>query len=134
MWHWTHDMWHMKLAMWHLTHNRWQEVNLLWNLSSLALTEWEWRFVEDIFTKDDSLTHFIINQWTEVIVEQPRPHRVCLKSSIQETMYQNYTHFFQCEELGSQSNLNNYDIAVKPNRKIFFFFFFFGHVKYFQFC
>ena len=30
------------------------------NVSSLALTVWEIRFVEDIFTKDDSLTQFII--------------------------------------------------------------------------
>ena len=42
--------------MWHMTHDRWGEVNILSKLHILALTVLEWRFVEDIFTKDESLT------------------------------------------------------------------------------
>ena len=37
------------------------EITFSQNVSSLALTVWELRFVEDIFTKDDSLTQLTSN-------------------------------------------------------------------------
>ena len=41
--------------------------------SSLAITVWEWRCSEDIFTKDEGLSQWI----TKMFVEQPRIHQVC---------------------------------------------------------
>ena len=39
-----------------IIHDRWGKMNLFLNFSSLALIVKDWRFVEDIFTKDQSLT------------------------------------------------------------------------------
>ena len=57
MWHMTRDMWHVTCDTWHITsRGRWTFSQ---NCSSLAFTVWEWRFVEDVFTKDESLTDWM---------------------------------------------------------------------------
>ena len=66
MWHMTHDMWHVTRDMWHVTlGGRWTFPR---NFSSLALTAWEWKFVEDIFTKD---------HWLKLINELMNEEGVC---------------------------------------------------------
>ena len=60
MWHVTRDMWHMTCDTWHVTvGGSW---TFLQNFTSLALTFWEWWFVEAIFTKDDWMNE-IMNEW-----------------------------------------------------------------------
>ena len=51
MGHVTGDMWHMTHDMWHMTRDGHGEVNLL------ALAVWEWRFVEDIQSYEDTSTN-----------------------------------------------------------------------------
>ena len=52
--HMTHDTWHMKRESWHVTcGGRW---TLTQHFISLALLVLEWRYFENIFTKDDSKT------------------------------------------------------------------------------
>ena len=54
IWHVTRDMWHVTRDMWHVTGGR--KCTFSQNFSSLALLAWEWRFVEYLEEKDDSLT------------------------------------------------------------------------------
>ena len=46
-------MWHETCDRWHMTHDRWGRWTLSQNFSSLSLMVWEWRCLEDIFTKDE---------------------------------------------------------------------------------
>ena len=69
----TCDKWQLTFYMWHMTCDRYGDVDLL----SLALTAWEWRFVEGIFTKDHWMIQLINQLITKVFVEQPRLHWVC---------------------------------------------------------
>ena len=56
MWHWTGDTWHATHDMGHMTGGGRKTFSQ--NFSYLALTVWEWSFVEDICTKDDPLSVF----------------------------------------------------------------------------
>ena len=49
----THDTWHM-------TCDTWWGVHILSNLSSLALTVWNWQCLKDSERKDDSMNERII--------------------------------------------------------------------------
>ena len=51
MWHGTHDMWYVTCDTWHVTGSGRKTFSQ--NLSSLALTVWEWRYDEDILTNHD---------------------------------------------------------------------------------
>ena len=74
MWHLTPDMWRLTRDTWHLTPDTWHMTRDTWhvtrgggwtfskNFSSQALTVWEWRSIEDIFTKVDWLSLLII-EW-----------------------------------------------------------------------
>ena len=56
-WHMTCDIWHMTCDTWHMTgEGKWTFSQ---TVSSLALTVWEWRFVEDILTSHDYLNELI---------------------------------------------------------------------------
>ena len=75
-WHMKNDTWHVTHDLWHVTSDTWQMTRHMWNMtcdmrgrwtfsqnvSSLALTVSEWRFIKDIFTNDDSLSEFM-NLW-----------------------------------------------------------------------
>ena len=52
MCHMTCDTWHMTCDMRHMTGGG--SSTLSPDFSSLALTDWEYRFVEEILTKEDS--------------------------------------------------------------------------------
>ena len=52
--HMTHDTWHMKRESWHVTCGG--RRPLTQHFISLALLVLEWRYFENIFTKDDSQT------------------------------------------------------------------------------
>ena len=58
--HMTHDMWHVIRDIWHVAGGR--RWTFSENISSLALTVWEWRCSEDNSIKDDWLTQ-LINEW-----------------------------------------------------------------------
>ena len=74
-WHVTQDTWHLTPDMWHVTHGWGWTFSQ--NFSSLALPVWDTQCLEDSERKDDLINQTI----TEVIVEQPRLHRVCLRLS-----------------------------------------------------
>ena len=62
--------------MWHMTHGgRWIFSK---NVRSLAFTVWEWSCSENISTKDHWPTDSLNESMTNVFVEQPRLHRICL--------------------------------------------------------
>ena len=65
-------MWNMKRDMWHVTHDTWHKTHAL-KIAALELFRFGIDSVWNIFEVKDCL----INQWTEVIVEQPRLHWVC---------------------------------------------------------
>ena len=57
MWHVTRDMLHKTSDMWHLTdEGRW---NFSQNFRSPAHTVWEWRYLEDLEEKDQSVIELI---------------------------------------------------------------------------
>ena len=84
-WHVTGDTWHVTRDRWHVTRDTWQvtcdmwhmTIGVLWtfsqNFSCLALMVWDSWCCEYLEEKD----HWINQLVTEVIVEQPRLHRVC---------------------------------------------------------
>ena len=81
MWHLTRDRWQVTGDTWHVTRDTLHMTHSVgWvfsqNFSSLALPVWDWQGLEDIWTKG-WLTQLINELITEVIVEQPRLHRVC---------------------------------------------------------
>ena len=51
------DMWHMTCDMWDVTGGGWWTFSQ--NVRSLALTIWEWRCFEDIFTKDHWVSELV---------------------------------------------------------------------------
>ena len=60
------DRWHVTRYTWHVIHDTWHMTHSVgWtfskNFSSLALPDWDWQCLEDIWSKG-SLTH-LINQW-----------------------------------------------------------------------
>ena len=75
MWHVTCDMWHNTHAMWHLTYDRWGRWTFSQNVSSLALTVWEWRFDEDIFTNHHDLLNRSINEWMNELINNKDVYR-----------------------------------------------------------
>ena len=57
MWHVTDEMWHVTRDIWHVTGGgRWTFSQ---NVTSLALTAWEWRFVEDLKEKGKGVSDFM---------------------------------------------------------------------------
>ena len=64
MFHVTRDKWHMTRSIWHITCDTWHMTDdgretFSQNFSSLAFTVWEWRFIEDISTKDEFIHKLI---------------------------------------------------------------------------
>ena len=69
-WHVTCDMWHVTCDMWYVTGGgRW---TFFQNFSSLALTDWEWRFVEDLEEKERWLNESINQSETKLFVASAR--------------------------------------------------------------
>ena len=62
MWHVTCDRWHVTCDMWHMTWDMWQVEGGEHSLSSLALTAWEWKFVEDLEEKEQWLNQSISDE------------------------------------------------------------------------
>ena len=77
-WQVTDDRWQVTYDTWHMTHS----VGWIFshNFSSLAFPVWDWQYLEDIGTQgwvNESMNELINESVTQVIVEQPRLHRVC---------------------------------------------------------
>ena len=64
------DFWHVTGDIWHMTHDMWEKGSLLSNVSSLALTVWDWRYFKDIFTENDLVTN-ITNEFKGVCKNSP---------------------------------------------------------------
>ena len=81
--------------MWHVTQGG--SWTFSQNFMSLALTVWEWRCLEDIFTKEDQLNS-LINQWVmQVFVEQAQLDRVCSSFRFRILCVAlNYNHLVTC--------------------------------------
>ena len=78
MWHVTHEMWHMTCDTWHVTHDVWHMICDKWHITcdiwhvthggrwtftkhfrSLANTDREWRCLENLEEKDQSMNQLI---------------------------------------------------------------------------
>ena len=66
-------MWQVTIDMWHMTHG------LGWtfsqNVSSLALTVWDFWSFEDLEEKDHSINQQINELVANVFIEQPQQHK-----------------------------------------------------------